>query len=71
MQTKTEMLNVSITADTARRLRAFAKARNGQIDNQADATIRHGIEALYREAPYAFKVRFEAALSDKEGQAGD
>lgn len=70
MQTETEMLNVSITADTAMRLRAFAKARNGQIDNQANATIRRGIDALYQDAPYAFKVRFEAALSDKEQSDG-
>jgi hypothetical protein len=64
MQTDAVQITLSLTAETMRRLKAFTTARNGSIHNQADAALCAGLDALYRQAPYAFQVRYEKALEE-------
>ncbi len=39
----TEEITLSITKEAADMLRAFTKARNGSIHNQADSVIKTGV----------------------------
>jgi hypothetical protein len=68
MQTDAGQITLSLTAETMRRLKAFTTARNGSIHNQADAALCAGLDALSRQAPHAFQVRYEKALEERAGR---
>lgn len=61
---RTEFVTLSITIEAADMLRAFTRARNGSIDNQADNALRAGIGRLLTEAPKQFQDRYWAFLRE-------
>lgn len=57
---ETETLTLSVTSETAMRLRALTVARNGSIHNVADSVIRAGIVAELARSPARLAERYEA-----------
>ena len=71
MDAETNSIELHLTAETTRCLRAFAVARNGSIHNQADAALRVGIERLVSEAPESFRERYRRLLTPKQEEPRD
>jgi len=71
MKTGTETVTLSLTGDTANMLRAFTRARNGSMHNQADAAIREGIYVMLGQSPAIFQQRYAEAYVGLTAAEGD
>lgn len=68
MNIKTEYVELSLISETVLMLKAFTKARNGSLHNQADSALRKGIAAHVADAPESFQANYRKYLAELQAE---